>query len=139
MPVPECGKGPFGLFGNDAGRLLRRGFHRGHCHLRGVDLHRTGLGVDRALVTRRPVVGIVVLVGPEQQVDISGLGLEHDRPVRLVDPQRPHFRVPSAGDLLVVEAGRIRVGLKLLDHRPHARLLRTGEPGKRLQKIERHR
>jgi len=83
----------------------------------------------------RPLVGVVVVVHPEEHVDVACVGRHHDAPVRLIDANRPQLRVAGALDFLVVDARQFGV-LPELGHEPtDLLLLAFGDRRERLQKL----
>ena len=94
------------------------------------DLERPGDRVDLEDPVLRPVHRLVVVVHPDQDVDIALLGVKDDRPVLLVDPDRADLVVLDAVDLLVVDRRRRRVGLELLGEVPDLPLLGSGQRAK---------
>lgn len=52
-----------------------------------IYLNRAGLRIDVAPVTPRPLVGFVVLVGPQRDVGVSQPGLRDSRAVAAIDAQ----------------------------------------------------
>ena len=125
LAVPQVAEGQ--RWNGSVGRCLDRrrclGIRFG---ARLVHLQCAGLGVDAALVSLRPRVGVVVLVGPQQHVDVAVLRLEHDRPVALIDTQRSHGWVAGRVDPLLVQAAGRGVGVEPGDEGPNAALLRPG-------------
>src|SRR5690606_34303356 len=80
-----------------------------------------------------PVIGIVMLVHPQQHIDIARVGLQHDAAVILIDAHRAKMAVTGVVDLLVIDAGGLRVATELADELHHLLLLAAGNGGKRLQ------
>ena len=138
LPVPQVAKSQ--RWGGSVGRRLGRSRCRRIRFATGlVHLQRAGLGVDSTLVPFGPRVSVVVLVGPQEHVDVAVLRLEHDRPVALIDAKRAHGGIASYVDPLVVQTAGRGVGVEPGDELPDAALLRPGQSRERVQKITGHR
>ena len=88
-----------------------------------VYLQRPGFRIDVARVPSGPLVSVVVLVGPQQHVDVAVMRFQDDGPIAAVDANRAHVRLHRARDLLVVEARGSGVPLEPPKHGPHLALL----------------
>ena len=104
-----------------------------------IHLNRTGLRVDVAPVALRPRVCVVVLVRPQQNMNVAPLGLRDDCPVTAINAQRTKFPVLGSLNAFVVQAARGRVGVEPGDERSHAPLLTRGQSSECVQKVARHR
>ena len=88
-------------------------------------LEDAGLGVDlEALVLDTPV-GVVVMVHPGAEKDVTAGRMDDDRPVRLVDPDASHLVVDRAFDALEVDPRPGGILLKLLGELPNLFLNRN--------------
>ncbi|MNO80119.1 hypothetical protein D3C76_713110 [compost metagenome] len=74
----------------------------------------------------RPLVGIVVLVYPQQAIHIAHIRFKHDAAHIVVDPYRAHIRIGGIMNALIINAGRHRVLTKLSNERQHRLLVRAG-------------
>ena len=63
------------------------------------------------------------------------VGVQDHGPVLLVDPHRADLVVLDIVDFLVVDAGRLRVGLELLGELPDLPLLGTGNAGEGVEEV----
>jgi len=120
-----------------AGRsLLARGGLHDLFRLGDVDdLQGSGDGVDLEDPLSGPGHRLVVVVYPGQDVHVAVVRTEYDGTVLLVDAHRPHLIVPDIVDFLVVDAGRLRIGLELLRELPDLLLLRTGDAGVGIKEV----
>src|SRR5690606_41837972 len=57
------------------------------------DLQNPGVGIHLTAVAPGPVIGIVMLVHPQQHIDIARVGLQHDAAVILIDAHRAKMAV----------------------------------------------
>ena len=131
LPILQCGE--------RAGRLGGRFWRCGRrIALRQVDLHGARGRIDVAPTARGPVVRIVVLVRPQQQMNAAALRLGDDGAVADVDAQRAHVGIRRALDALVVQAARGGVGVEAADEVAHATLLSARQLRERGEKLHMH-
>ena len=106
--------------------LWRMGRLRSWCLLRDAldndQLHGTRYRVDGQLSVLGPAVCRVMVVDVQQHVDIAAGGLEDDAAPVPVQANRLQVRVPSAVDVLVVDARAGGVRLELDGPLHHLRL-----------------
>ena len=131
LAVLQAGKGACGF------RSCRQRFGRAVV-LGQVHLHGAGFRVDVAAAARRPVVGVVVLVRPQQHVDIATGRLQHDGAIAAVDAQRAHVGILRAVDALVVQAAGGGIVVEPRNERPHAPLLLARQAGEGGEEVHGH-
>ncbi|MNL37288.1 hypothetical protein D3C87_1594270 [compost metagenome] len=73
----------------------------------------------------RPVIGIVMLIDPQQAIHVTHIRLEHDAAHIVVDPYRAHVRIGSITNAFVIDAACRRVLTKLGDEGQHRLLVRA--------------
>ena len=126
--------------GKQAGLLLpcfvtsRLGFNR-CCRIDIVDLQPSGFRVDDTFFVFGPFVGPVVMVHPQQHVDIARFRLFDNAPVGLVDAHGSQAVILELSYLFIMDALGSRVHAKLRYEIKHLVLLLLGYCSKGIHEV----
>src|SRR5262249_39946260 len=117
--------------------VLRGGCGRGELISRDhvVDLDSANLRGNCAALTRSPLHSLVVVVDPEESVDVPRLRAQHDRAIVIADSDGSEVRIDEGADLLVVDRPIGRVRAKLPQKLTHLLLMWLWQPAERLEEF----
>ncbi len=91
--------------------------------------------VDFAAVAGGPLIGIVMLVYPKQNVDVALFGAEDNATIILVNAYRTEVLAGGITDDFIVDAGRSRVVTEAGNELHHRALFLFGNTGKCNQEV----
>ena len=79
------------------------------------DLESAGFFIDHTGLTLGPVVGVVMVVNPQHDINVTGIGLEHNGAIGFINTNRSHQLALAVFDGFVVDARRGGVLPKQVD------------------------